>query len=80
MSLGDHREDILLEDKDRQRFLYMLGKPVSGPYGRGEGDPGPSPVPGDHYEPEMDRAAATNGQLDLRFQPASKIALARISG
>jgi hypothetical protein len=76
MTLGDHREDIFLDDKDRQPFLYTLGQACQRTVWQRIRGFGPPPAPGNHHEPEMDRVAATDGPLDFRFQLAAKISLA----
>ena len=72
MNRGDQREDSFRDDEDRQRFLSTLGEAY------GQTVAGTCVLPdaqsfsssGNHHEFEVDRPAPTDGQLDLRFQPA----------
>ena len=72
---GGKPETTSPKDRPRKKpggWAPGRGGPANAPQGgQAEGAAGPPAAPGNHHEPEMDRALAADGQLDQRFQPAA---------
>src|SRR5437016_6114424 len=76
MNRGDHSEDILKDDSDRERFLCTLSEACAKTewqvHAKGQRCPGNAASPGNHDELEMDPPTLTDGQLDPRIEPAER--------